>query len=248
MNRLEEGINCYLSGDTNSAIKLLKDYLKDNPSAQGYYYLGLAYSDIGKHTEAGSFFQEAIKLEPEKGIYHYRLAIVYERMMLFHQAIPHLEKTIAQNPEHVRAHFILGSIYMKNGDLQSAAERFRAVTRISPNYADGYHELGNSLYYAGDAAPAKEMYEKVLKLDPEHMDSHYKLGLIYSDEKMYDKALYHYDKAHAAGTGDMIFMTHYILTLADAGKKDRALQMLTELAEANPASREVARLKDALAE
>jgi tetratricopeptide (TPR) repeat protein len=174
------GINCYLEGDSNSAEKLLLDYIshEQSPQAGAFYYMGLLCDDAGKVAEAGSYFQRALELEPNKGLYHFRLGLVYSQLMLFERAIIHLERATELNPEHVRAYFLLGSIYLKNGDLANASANFRKVIRISPEYALAHYELGNALYYAGDTEGATKAFTAALELNSEIEGAKRKLEMI----------------------------------------------------------------------
>ncbi len=246
MDRVEAGINSYLEGDANGAIKLLASYLDGGGTPVGhiYYYLGLAHSDIGKHTEAGAYFQKALELEPEKGMYHYRLALVYAQMMLFQQAIPHLLKTLEQNPEHLRARVVLGGIYFKNGDMQHAAEQFFRVTEISPDYADGFYELGNSLYYQGKLPGAEKAFLRAVELNPGHRDAHYKLGRLYADMKNYGPATEHMRSAFKLGMDELPFLCHFALVLLAADQKEQAGKLLKMAEETYPGAPEIAKIRE----
>ncbi|MDR2401640.1 MAG: tetratricopeptide repeat protein [Deferribacteraceae bacterium] len=247
MHRVQEGINAYLEGDVNTAIKLLTGYISDNlpPQGQAYYYLGLAHCVIGKNTEAGGYFSKALELEPEKGMYHYKLALVYSDLMLFEQAIPHLLKTLEQNPQHVRARFVLGTIYFKTGNLEKAVEEFLSITRLSPDFAQGYYELGQTLFYMGDTDRACGALKKAAELAPENRLYYYRLAQIYSvSENGTEEMLSNFEKAYELGMDDLPFLCHYIIALKGAGKKGEAEAILAKAEEIYPTRPELSALKE----
>ena len=215
MNQLEEGINRYLEGDVNGAIKTLKEYALKYSNAQAYYYLGLAHVDIGKNDSAGVYFQKALDLEPDSGIYNYHLGVIYFEMMLFPQAINHLIKAIEINPEHVRAHLILGNVYFKNGELDNAASMYEKVIKISPHYAPAYYELGNSKYYKGDMTGAKEAYLKSVNLS-ETSETLYKLALIFIKEENYSLSMAYMLKAIEKDSLGITKLLNYISLLKNS--------------------------------
>ena len=246
MNRVEEGIYSYLEGDVNAAMKLLLSYLDEGgvPTGQVYYYLGMAHSDIGKHTDAGVYFHKALELEPNKSAYHYKLALVYSQLMLFQQAIPHLIKTLEQNPEHLLARITLGKIYFKNGDMQLAEEQFQYVTEISPDYANGFYEFGNSLYYQGYTQKAEKAFLRSVELNPNHLDAHYKLGRLSADIKDYGKATEYMRKAFTLGMDVLPFMSHFALVLLAANQREQAQKVLKMAEDMYPDAPEITKLSN----
>ncbi|MDR0453347.1 MAG: tetratricopeptide repeat protein [Deferribacteraceae bacterium] len=250
MDIIDEGINSYLEGDVNRVIRLFTTYLENGgiPLGHIYYYLGMAYSNIGKHTEAGTYFNKALELEPEKGMYHYQLALVYAQLMLFQQAIPHLLKTLEQNPEHIFARVTLGKIYFKNGDMPLAAEHFRKITEISPDYADGFYELGNSLYYQGETPEAEKAFLRTVELNREHPDAYYKLGRLYAEAKDYERATEYMRSAFRLGMDSLPFLSHFALVLLAAGQKEQVMKLLKTAEETYPDSPEIVKIREMLSE
>jgi tetratricopeptide (TPR) repeat protein len=247
MKRVQDGINAYLEGDVNTAIKNLLEYLDDGLPPQGlvYYYLGLAHCVIGKNTDAGAYFSKALELEPEKGMYHYKLALVYSDLMLFEQAIPHLLKTLEQNPQHVRAHYILGNIYFKIGDLEKALSEFNTVTEISPDFAQGYYELGQTFFHLGSAENARSAVGKAIEIDPSNKHYYHRLAQIYSRiENSAEEMLANLGKAYDLGMDDVAFFCHYIIALKSAGKEAQAEELLAKAEEIYPTHPEIAALKE----
>lgn len=244
MNKLEEGINCYLEGDVNSAVKILKEYISKYSNAQAYYYLGLAHIDIGRSDSAGVYFQKAIEIEPNNGIYNYQLGVIYFEMMLFSQAINHLKKAIEINPEHVRAHLILGNVYFKNGELDNAISTYEKVITISPHYAPAYYELGNSKYYKGDIKGAKEAYLKSVNLS-ETTDTLHKLALIFIKEENYSLSMAYMLKAIEKDSLGITKLLNYISMLKNSSQES-ASKFMQVIEKSNIDSDELEILKKEL--
>jgi tetratricopeptide (TPR) repeat protein len=247
LRKIEDGIDAYLSGDVNSAIRILTECLEETnvPMGRVYYYLGLAYGDLGKNREAGDFLKKALELEPTNGIYHYRLALIYINLMLFRFAIPHLLETIKQNPEHVRAHFVLAETYFKNGDLEPAAFEYGKVIELSPEYAFAYFELGKSLFYTGKLVEAKSCIDKAISLSPEK-HFYQKLAEIYALEGNNQAVLKYMKLAYEQGLDDLPFLYRYTLALIEAGDIEETKKIFSILEENFPAAPEIIMLRGKL--
>jgi tetratricopeptide (TPR) repeat protein len=205
----------------------------------------LAYGDLGKNREAGDFLKQALEIEPNNGIYHYRLALIYINLMLFQFAIPHLLETIKQNPEHVRAHFILAGTYFKNGALEQAASEYKKVIALSPEYALAHFELGKSLFYMGKLEEAKSAIDKAISLSPEKY-FYQKLAEIYALEGNNQAVLKYMKLAYEQGVDDLPFLYRYVLALIDASDIEGTKKILGVLEENFPTAPELIMLKGKL--
>ncbi|MDA8155813.1 MAG: tetratricopeptide repeat protein [Actinomycetota bacterium] len=61
----EQGMLAYRGGNYKLASALLENYLKDHPTAEGYYLLGYSYYKLGRKKDAMVNFDQAYLLDPE---------------------------------------------------------------------------------------------------------------------------------------------------------------------------------------
>ena len=60
----ENALAAYSRGDYVKAARLLKDYVKDHPTAGSYYLLGYVNYKMGRHRAARTYFSEAYLIDP----------------------------------------------------------------------------------------------------------------------------------------------------------------------------------------
>lgn len=248
MEKLHQGIDLYLTGDHAMAIKILKEFIAEYPnsSSVAYYHIGLAYSDLGKLTDATEYLNKAIEIEPEKSMYHYRLGLVYSRLMILDSGIVHLNKAIELNPEHQRARYLLGTIYFKRGDIKEARDTFANLIQTSPDFAAAYYHRALCLYHLGDDDGAILDLEKAVSLNPEYSESLLKLGSILAAKKKFAKASEYYKQVFELGIRDCVFLKGYASSLIAEKKKEEAKNILNEALFLYPHNVDIMKLSDEL--
>ena len=60
---LEEAYSLHYQGETKAAIKLMEEYVVDNPDPQALYFLGYAYYELKDMEKASEYFDKAYKAE-----------------------------------------------------------------------------------------------------------------------------------------------------------------------------------------
>jgi tetratricopeptide (TPR) repeat protein len=94
-----------------------------------------------------------------------------------------------------KAYLNLGVIDSLEGKLDSAVKHFVAAIQLDPNYSEAYFNLGGAFYKLGDLKKSEQAFLKAIELQPEYGRAHYSLGFLYFDQKKYDLARMHADKA-----------------------------------------------------
>ncbi len=230
MDKFREGIDLYLAGDHNAAIKVLTEYIDENGElvGQAYYHIGLVYSDMQKLALAGQYLAKAIELEPEKSTYHYKIGIIYSRLMVLDKAIEHLKRAIELNPEHQRSRFILGTVYFQRGLMQDAYNCFTELIKTSPDFADAYYNRAQCLYHMGDEKAYEVDIQKALELNPEYNSARLSLARHYLHSKQLKRAIDNFNIMYEYGFREYLFIKTYIEALLLAGEKLKAHDVATE--------------------
>jgi tetratricopeptide (TPR) repeat protein len=60
---LEKAYSLYYEGETEAAIELMEDFVRDNPDPGALYFLGYAYYELQDMEKAGEYFNRAFKAE-----------------------------------------------------------------------------------------------------------------------------------------------------------------------------------------
>jgi len=133
------------------------------------YYLGNVEGWLGKYSEAVSYVQEALTIDPGYAPARVRLAQLLFESGDMEQSARLYEELSEKNPGLASAHFGLGRVRSARGDWTGAIEAYRRACRIYENYAAAHYALGLAYRKVGDVVKAREhlgRYERV-KLLPQ---------------------------------------------------------------------------------
>jgi tetratricopeptide (TPR) repeat protein len=97
------------------------------------------------------------------------------------------------------AYLNLGVVDTLEGNPSAAIKNFLTAIDLSPNYSEAYFNLGAVYYKLGNSKKAEEAFLKAIEIQPEYGRAHYSLGFLYFDQKKYDLAKLHAEKAAEYG-------------------------------------------------
>ena len=121
--------------------------------ARQNYLRGRALAAQRKFTEAVTFLENAVSLEPGQADYHLELGLVLSRNPRHREESErHLLQAIDLAPTLVAAYVALGQMYLKAGRAGRAARMAREAMRWEP----GHLEASKLLAAAGDAPDARD--------------------------------------------------------------------------------------------
>jgi len=135
----------------DKAIQYYNYSIKLSPSADAYYYAGLANFMSGKKPEALSNAQQALKLNPAHA-----------------QAKALMAKaggSGAASGGKGQKYLVMGHKYLKMKQYDMAIKYYKASAKVQPTY-QAYQFLGTAYYKKGDMDNARTAYEKSLSLNP----------------------------------------------------------------------------------
>ena len=98
------------------------------------------------------------------------------------------------------AYLNLGVVETLEGNSSAAIKDFLAAIQLKPDYPEAYFNLGGAYYkLGGNLKNAEEAFLKAIELQPGYGRAHYSLGFLYLDQKKYDLAKLHAEKAEENG-------------------------------------------------
>ena len=105
----DAGLAAMQSGDTNTAIQQLEIATQQNPGDyQAAMYLGAAYGQAQRHTDAVGVLTRAVQIEPANPQARYNLGIAMEQGGWTEQAKQAYEQAITLQPDYAKAQEALG--------------------------------------------------------------------------------------------------------------------------------------------
>lgn len=155
--------------------------------AEGYYKLGLAYSRLGRFSDAVTNLKKAVAINPENENFHFILGKTYLQQKRYAEAINEFKETVHRNPIHWEGTYYLGVAYQKEGCANEAIEVFKRASHIQPDNASVYRSLGEVYMASGDFSEALDALKEAVALDPESSISYYQMGIIYYRQLEYFK-------------------------------------------------------------
>ena len=81
------------------------------------------------------------------------------------------------------------------GDLEGARQAYQRAIKGGNRVADAYCNLGIIEFQLNDLIKAIDCFTKTIQQSPRHFQAHYNLANLYSEQKNYDLARFHYQVA-----------------------------------------------------
>lgn len=184
-------------GETQQAIDLLEETLRDRPKAISLY-LALA-SILGEekaYPEAEAVLKNAISIEPNNRDIHFNLGIIYDKMGNKEQCIKEMREVLVINPHDADALNYIGYTYAEQGkNLDEAESLIKEALKYKPE--DGYiiDSLGWVYFKQKRHKEALKTLEKAHKLVPKDPIITEHLGDVYLENGLLKEALSFYEKA-----------------------------------------------------
>jgi TonB family protein len=144
------GIELFKRGDTDAAIKALRDATKkDKTDADAWYYLGLALVKQHNPKDARRAFETAAHLRPNFVAALDGLAYALIEQGNLKQAKGVAESSLKIEPDNSETHYILGAIYLRSNAFAKALDEAEESAKINPSYAHAYFLKGEALVGIG---------------------------------------------------------------------------------------------------
>ena len=126
--------------------------------------LGRALLEKGELEEAGSHFQQALKLEPLSAVIHTNLGKTFERERRTEEAILEFQRALELKPEDPDALYSLGDVSMAKGQIEQAIRYYERAIQLKPDVAGAYNNLAIALVRLGHFDEAIANYRQAIAL------------------------------------------------------------------------------------
>jgi len=142
-----------------------------------------------------------------------------------------LKRAIALNPSYSMAHRIYAAHLGTAGRHPEAWQQIKEAMRLDPLSLPNNAEVVRTLYYARNYDQAVWQGQKAMQLDPNYTRTHFWLGRVYSQKGMHREAIAASEKILAAMPDSTLGLTEMAYSLAVAGRRTEARQILRRLEE-----------------
>jgi arylsulfatase A-like enzyme/Flp pilus assembly protein TadD len=175
-------------GSQQQAISHFREALNDKYGGKAENVVFLcsladALTEQGQLSEAVSFYNQALQIDPTSAATHYQMAIALEKQQKTDESIQHYSEAIKINPDYPEMHYRLANALLKQGKINEAIKHLRQVVILKPDYAVIRYYLATNLEKAGRIQEAVREYRNTLRLTPDHPEPANNLAWILATHK-----------------------------------------------------------------
>jgi tetratricopeptide (TPR) repeat protein len=170
-------------GDSENAIKELKASVDLGDDFETSYFLGIAYLEAAKLSDASAWFHQLESSMGESAALHMLFGRAYLVTKLPQQAIPEFRQAIRLDPKYPRAHGFLGYAYLEHYQEEGyprAREEFEKEVELHPDEYQVQELLGIANVNLRDFPGAEAALLRAVRLRPQEPSLYLYLGETYA--------------------------------------------------------------------
>ncbi len=173
------------------AEKLFQEYQQDPTNPRTVFYLAQTYACLGNFEKACYWYSKRCEMpgwEEENFMARYKLALAYEALGKWQEALPNLLQAYNMRPSRIEPLIILAAHYNATHEYQIASLFAKRAVEIS--YPDNdilfiekhfydyvrYDLLSCAAWYAGDYEAGEKATKKALEIKPDNPQLHVNLA------------------------------------------------------------------------
>lgn len=167
--------------------------------SEGYINRGFNYYLLRDYKKAEEDFNKVKEIEPENLVIRCILGFSRDINNECQEALDEFVNIIEADPNFAEAYVGLALIKINHGKTDEGIKYLDRAIELDPKNERAYIYRGELHFFREDYAKTIEDFEKAAalnitaksKVSNKLAKAHFKLGLVYSDEKNYDKAIEH---------------------------------------------------------
>jgi len=202
------------------------------------FSLALEFYDRGYFEQAQTFFQRALKDDPQSAEALYGLGSAYLQLQKPTEARPCFERVLQLHTTYPgtlpNAWNNLGILSAREGKLDAAIQQFKRALQIDPQHSIALQNLGSAYRQKKDWVAAKQALERSLALHPDDAEANYSLGMVYAQQNDAEHAHAYLQKALAARPVYPEALNNLAIVYLHEHQPERAIQIFGECIRVAP--------------
>ena len=180
----------YQSGHIKLAENVYNKILEIDPEhPDALHMAGVMARQNSKYDLAASFIKSAIRIAPEKAVYHISLGNVMLDLKRRDEAVSSYKNALTLNLDNADLLNNLGNRFKSLRELDKAASCYRNAVKIKPDYAEVYYNLGLLLAEQGKPGEAVLNFHTALEVKPDFADAYIGIGNVLNSQSMPKEAV-----------------------------------------------------------
>jgi tetratricopeptide (TPR) repeat protein len=165
------------------------------PAAEPYLALGRAWVRRGDNPKAISWFDEALKREPDD--YPAYLALVPALMATGQdaRALDVLRRAVTLYPDDDQLLTNLGNVYLRMNMLTDAQNTLKQAVNANPERSDTYNLLGLAALRSDDKVTAEKSFREAIRWEPGLAEAENNLATLLTGSHEFAEAEFYFQKA-----------------------------------------------------
>ncbi len=216
------GLALTMQGKDGTGVLLQAAELKPD-DAETHFYLGNAFQDRRRLTDAVASYRRAIGINPQFADAHNNLGTALRDLGQLNEAVASHTQALKINPELTDAHVNMGNALLRLRQPEQAAAYYRRAVQINPNLAEAHNNLGVALRDLGQLAEAVASFSQALQIHPNYASAHNNLGNALMKERRIDEAVLSYRRALSIRPDFAEAYNNLGIALRDLGQLHEAL-------------------------
>lgn len=182
-------------------IRNVPTHTANGVSAEDYILRGDKFYETGrqKFNEAATQYWEALKLNPDIPIAHFRLANIYYEYIWNYEALNELNELERIDPDYPELYLLQGKLYDRMGESDKSFEALQLAVAKQPGNSEAHYYLGTVYQQKGMQETAINEYMKAVKIpvtdESAALKAHLQIGRIYAGKREQEKAEREYKAA-----------------------------------------------------
>ena len=130
------------------------------------------HKQLEKYDTAITYFEEAIKLNPNFFEAYNNLGNIKKRIGKIEDAISCFKKAIQLNENNIQSYFNLANIYKDNKNFEELIKTYEKILNFDQNDVKTLYNLGSVYLFIGDIPKGTSLFEKIIKINKNHIPSY----------------------------------------------------------------------------
>jgi tetratricopeptide (TPR) repeat protein/mono/diheme cytochrome c family protein len=182
--------------DSFANVALGEMRVREAPNDAGnQMFLGGAYVEVGRFTDAIPHLEEAIRLDGRSANAHSDLGTALMAVGRLPDALTHLRRAVALAPRDEVMQFNLGNALNRMSRFDEAAAAYEQALAINPEFPDAHVNLGTLLFSHRRVKDALPHFERAAALKPNSAVIHSNFGSALAASGRYAEALREFRRA-----------------------------------------------------